>query len=314
MKLVIVDDSEVNLQLLKGYLSAIEDLAILLFSDPRQALTGCLHESPDLILLDYLMPDLDGLDFLRQLRQVPALDEVPVVMITSHEDRQVCHQALWEGASDFLYTPVDRLELEARVRNLLRQRMRTLALNRINAHWRVLATLDDLTGVYNRRTFLERLATEIARAQRYQRPLSLIMLDADHFKQVNDRYGHAAGDQVLKALIGVCLGDIRQVDFIGRLGGEEFAVGLPETALPGAESAAERLRWAVETALVTVDGGTVRFTISLGVAQLLDTGEDSEALLKRADQALYQAKSDGRNRVAVWRPPVPAPVTGTGLP
>lgn len=314
MKLVIVDDSEVNLRLLKGYLSPIEDLTILLFTDPRQALTGCLGDPPDLILLDYLMRDLDGVDFLKQLRDVPALDDVPVLMITSHQDRQACHQALREGASDFVYTPVDQFELEVRVRNLLRQRMRTLALNQISARWRVLATLDDLTGVYNRRTFLDRLGTEIARAQRYQRALSLIMLDADHFKRVNDQYGHAAGDQVLKALIGLCLQDIRQVDFIGRLGGEEFAIGLPETALSGAESAAERLRLAVETALVPMDGGTVRFTISLGVTQLLDTGEDSEALLKRVDQALYEAKSRGRNRVAVWQPLAPAPVAGTQLP
>ncbi len=166
------------------------------------------------------------------------------------------------------------------------------------ARLREMATTDSLTGILNRRRFLELAADELERARRYQRDTALIMFDVDHFKQVNDSQGHAAGDQVLRGLTATARETLRGADILGRIGGEEFAVLLPETDLPAASRAAERLRRAAESMELLTDGGPFAVTVSLGVV-LLNPGETLEDLLKRADQALYRAKQGGRNRVEV---------------
>jgi diguanylate cyclase (GGDEF)-like protein len=167
-----------------------------------------------------------------------------------------------------------------------------------------LAITDGLTGTYNRRHFFELAKRELSRARRYGHPVSAIMLDIDHFKQVNDTYGHAIGDQVLTALANRCSSNIRNVDILGRYGGEEFAIILPATGLSGAYSMAERLRLCVTDVPVPTEQGDLTVTISLGVAsnaQAQDQGEEDVAiLLNRADAAMYVAKQAGRNRVAVF--------------
>ena len=161
---------------------------------------------------------------------------------------------------------------------------------------RALASVDGLTGVNNRRHFLELCGKELDRAQRYDHPLALLMMDVDHFKRINDNYGHAAGDEVLKSLAATCATNLRGPDLLGRLGGEEFAVAMPECAIEAAERAAERLRQTLATLEVPCEQGTITFTISIGVVAW-ENGEDLAAVLERADKAMYAAKQGGRDRV-----------------
>lgn len=167
---------------------------------------------------------------------------------------------------------------------------------------RRLATTDSLTGTLNRGSFLDRAAEEIARARRYQRPLALIAIDLDHFKTINDRYGHAAGDLCLRAFADTCLACLRRADRLGRLGGEEFAVLLPETGLPAALGVAERIREHIAGLAIPLDTGTAGFTVSAGIARLTPDIDSLDELLARADRALYRAKDTGRNRVVADAP------------
>jgi diguanylate cyclase (GGDEF)-like protein len=170
------------------------------------------------------------------------------------------------------------------------------------------ARTDPLTGVSNRRRFLELFALEFERVQRYGGELSCVMLDLDHFKAINDRYGHAVGDRVLAAAADAFRIGLRTADVIARWGGEEFALLLPQTNLSGAQAVAERCRCALEQAVIPVEGGKIRVTVSIGVASLRGGGVDSpDALMRSADAALYQAKHSGRNRVVSVPPPAALP-------
>ena len=160
-----------------------------------------------------------------------------------------------------------------------------------------LATTDSLTGLRNRRYFMETASQEFERARRYQTPLSLLMLDADHFKSINDRYGHPVGDEALKALAEHGRRQLREVDLFARMGGEEFAILLPQTDFTAARAVAERLRQTIAEQLVTAEGNLVHFTVSIGLAQLEASTTNLDDLLRQADAALYQAKENGRNRV-----------------
>ena len=160
-----------------------------------------------------------------------------------------------------------------------------------------LATTDPLTGANNRRSFFEQGEKELHRARRHKRPLSLMMVDIDHFKRVNDTHGHAIGDAVLKRLVSKCNDTLRTQDILGRFGGEEFAAVLPEVGLASATKAAERLRRALEDLEVETSEGTLKFTVSIGVSECRYDDESLETALARADNALYSAKESGRNRV-----------------
>jgi diguanylate cyclase (GGDEF)-like protein len=172
------------------------------------------------------------------------------------------------------------------------------ALEEANEELRITARIDYLTGVANRRYFMDRFKEELTRAQRHQRELTVLHVDIDFFKQVNDTYGHNLGDEALKVMATTCLHTLRHSDVFGRLGGEEFGVLLPETDLESGLRAAERLRLAVAALEIPTEKGPLRFTISMGAPQFR-RGEDSapETMLQRADQALYEAKRTGRNRV-----------------
>ncbi len=165
-----------------------------------------------------------------------------------------------------------------------------------------LATTDALTGISNRRFFLERADQEIERCRRFTRPATVLMLDIDHFKGINDNYGHAAGDDTLKSLTNLVSGILRQVDLFGRLGGEEFVILMPETSPQAAGEAAERIRQTVADTPVDTSEGRIVFTVSIGVSEFQKQDKDVHDLLARADQALYAAKESGRNRVLQWLP------------
>lgn len=298
-KIAIVDDVLPNALLLKGYAKRLDDVESVTFTDPVKALQWCAENIPDLVMLDYLMPEMDGTEFLTRFREIDGLRDIPVVVITAAEQKEALYSALQAGANDFLRKPVDDLELIARANNMLQLRARQLELAEANERLLILATTDSLTGLSNRRHFLEKLSEEISRTQRYGRPCAVAMVDADHFKAVNDTYGHEVGDRVLKQLSNLMSGEVRDVDCVGRLGGEEFAILLPETNVEGGKVFCERLLNSIRGAEVDLGENTLRYTVSIGLTEVCKGEVKTDVILNRADEALYVAKESGRDRVAV---------------
>lgn len=296
-QIVIVDDVLPNALLVKGYLRRLPGAVATTFTDPIAALSFCKQSPPDLLVLDYHMPRMSGLELLREFRAVPELADVPVVIVTAEEGKDALYAALEAGATDFLHKPVDDLELIARTRNMLLLRERHLALAAANERLFALATTDALTGVATRRHFMERLADEVVRAERYGRSLSVAMIDLDHFKRVNDRHGHLAGDQVLQAFAECLSSMLRNVDLVGRLGGEEFALCLPETGGASAAVICGRILERTRNLRVAIGDASVGFTTSIGLTEFR-AGDDADDMLLRADTSLYAAKAAGRDRIA----------------
>jgi two-component system cell cycle response regulator len=266
-----------------------------------EGLALCQTLSPDCVLLDYFLPDLDGLAFLAALAGEAQMLPVPVVMLTGQGNEMVAVQAMKSGAQDYLVK--GNITSEA-LRHAVDNAMEKVALQHMIEEQRLellrLARFDALTGLYNRRYFLENLTQEIQRAQRYGVPLCLLLLDIDYFKRINDTYGHLAGDQVLATVGSRLQSAVRTTDFLGRYGGEEFCVALPHTPLNPARGVAERLRqgFAAERFALT-DDLSIEVTCSIGLCAFDPAVPDVEAMLRRADHALYNAKALGRNRVVV---------------
>jgi len=269
------------------------------------------QERPDLILLDIIMPGMDGFEVARRIRQLEQFGEwTPIIFLTARTSDADLEKAISVGGDDYLIKPVSETVLAAKVRAMQRiaqMRFSLLVLTRklddANQELTRLSSLDGLTGISNRRQFDETLLREWRRLGRQGRPLSMLLCDVDYFKQFNDGYGHQVGDECLKAVARTLKDTLRRpADLVARYGGEEFAVILPDTEITGALQVAEAMRSAVEGLSITHSyskGGNV-VTISIGVASTTPsrTGSDSSALLKRADDALYQAKQAGRNRIA----------------
>ncbi len=289
VKILLVDDVPANLHTLSQALMSQYELSVT--TSGAEALALAEKNRPDLILLDVMMPGMNGLETLRRLRQTDWGREIAVILVTADDRTETQVFGLDQGADDFVAKPVVVPVVQARVRNLLeRQRLRRELVR--------LATTDELTGALNRRRFFELGEAERSRVKRYQQPCGLLMLDIDYFKTVNDQYGHATGDNVLKAFVETIQGLLRQSDVLGRLGGEEFGVLLPQTEPQGTLELAERLRGVVETMRVTTeDASTLSVTTSLGATQLNTTDRSFDEALQRADSALYAAKHGGRNRV-----------------
>lgn len=256
------------------------------------------REPVSLVLCDVEMPGLDGFKFLRLKAQKDGLHDVPVIMLTGKEDVRAKVQGLSEGASDYLTKPFHDEELVARARVHLKLKELQDELRKKNALLEELSRTDSLTGLLNRRFLMELLLAEFQKSSRYGTPLSLVMLDIDHFKRVNDTYGHITGDAAIKAVAQVLRREIRTCDLAARFGGEEFAVVLPQTDQEGALIAAERCRRAVEATAIVAGDQELHITASFGVATCprADLGT-IEQLIGAADEALYRAKGTGRNRV-----------------
>ncbi len=247
------------------------------------------REKPDLILLDLEMPEMSGFDVCRALKADPELCMIPVLFLTGSSTAEDKVRGLDLGAVDYITKPFDAFELCARVRAALRTKhLQDLLIE--HAH------IDPLTGLPNRRALMERLQREWARIERHGGHLSFIMADIDHFKRVNDRYGHHIGDKMLHEVARAIARQCRELDLPARYGGEEFAVIVPHETVGGAVRLAERCRQEVEKVRIAVRSEAVAVTASFGVAEA--TGLPSpEALVKQADEALYRAKSAGRNLV-----------------
>lgn len=270
-------------------------------SRPSEALFRAAETSPDLIILSLDLENFDALRLCGQLRSLERTRAMPVLALADRDDRKRILRGLDLGVNDYVLRPVDRNELIARVRTQLRRKRYVDALRDNEQNAIELAAIDALTGLANRRFFEKQLIETLDQAAHGGRALSLMMIDIDHFKQVNDRYGHDAGDHVLKSLAQRIRGVLRRSDPVCRYGGEEFLVLLPDTPLTVAERVAERMRASIETTpfrLEAAGAQAIPVTISIGLA---DRGGDAnaEALLRRTDRALYASKTAGRNRVTV---------------
>lgn len=294
MKILIIDDSHDARAVARARL-APEGHEIICSEGGGDGLALAARENPDLILLDVDMPDMSGFEVCRRLKADDALNPIPVIFVSGSSSSEAKVQGLDLGAVDFVTKPFDAFELRARVRATLRtKRLQDILRDR--------AMIDPLTELANRRAFDERLRQEWARVARYTLRLALIMADIDHFKEVNDRHGHLAGDEVLRQVARRLSKDFRNCDTLFRYGGEEFAMVLPQTTAGGATDLAERLCASISAEPVKVGPNALAVTMSFGVADNDGLGRPDD-LICAADENLYQAKAAGRNCV---RSSVPA--------
>ena len=292
--ILVVDDSELLRKLIVRHLSTY-DADVIECDGGREALELVSRRVPDLILLDIEMPEMSGLDVIAQLKDDPALYRVPVIFLTGTSDRAVKLKAFDLGATDYVIKPFDAAELKARVRTALRTKS---LLDLLTTQ----AMLDGLTTLHNRRFFDERLSVELERCARHDRELGLMLLDIDRFKQINDRFGHPRGDEVIIATARVIKSVCRQTDMACRFGGDEFALILPETDAAGVDIMGQRLNAALRehSALQGLIPEPITFSIGgASTSQLIDA--DASGLVMLADGALYAVKQGGRNafRLAV---------------
>ncbi|NIM00384.1 MAG: diguanylate cyclase [Acidobacteria bacterium] len=304
-RILVVDDVATNLRLVEGHLRR-EGYQVQLAGSGEGALRAIEAQEPDLVLLDVIMPGVDGFETCRRIRANPATRHIPVILLTSLTDLDHKAQGQRAGADDFVTKPFDRNELLIRVRSMLRikalhdrLKQKIAELESAKIRLRRLADTDPLTSLYNKRYLTEGLRIEVARAERYHNELSLIMIDVDHFKAINDRFGHQTGDVVLQQMATLFVNGVRSIDIAHRYGGEEFAIVLPETPFAGAVFVAERLGEQVRRhRFLDVDGEPLApITISIGVASRGAEAADAETLIKLADARLYDAKQRGRNCV-----------------
>jgi diguanylate cyclase (GGDEF)-like protein len=266
----------------------------------RKALEMLDKRHYPIVITDWFMPEMDGLDLCRAIRSRSGLPYTYIILMTAMEARSGVVTALDAGADEYLVKPVDPVELQVRLKTARRIIDLESTLQRSMEEIRLISQHDHLTGLYNRRYCDERLPQELKRSRRYRRPLSLVMIDIDFFKRVNDEHGHQAGDLVLCELTRHIAASIRQgVDWLVRFGGEEFLLVLPETDLAGATVVAERIRFSVSQLPISLASGiTLEITASLGVVATTPGDELSpQGIIEAADRALYDAKGLGRNQV-----------------
>jgi two-component system cell cycle response regulator len=274
---------------------------VIAVTNGRQAIEALRTQFCPILLTDWEMPELDGLGVVQAVRDGSWPGYVFTVLLTGRDSRESVLTGLDAGADDYLTKPVDQAELLVRIKSGRRIADLEQRLRAAEAAATRLSLTDSLTGLPNRRFLDQKLSDELERARRFGHPLSLALADLDHFKDVNDHYGHAVGDRVLRTF-GQLLSDLvrRQVDWAARYGGEEFVIVLPETAHAGALILAEKLRAATEALRIEVDGVSIPITASFGVATVRLEPElpvDPEGLIALADERLYESKRGGRNRV-----------------
>ena len=326
-KILIVDDSADNITLTSLVLEK-DEYTIISAENGRDALRKAQTEQPDVILLDIQMPEMDGFEVCRRLKADEETSSIPVLFLTAkHKDIDSMSLGLSLGAEDYIVKPFSSIELRARVSVLARLKRHMDELGDKNRELAVangtledtneqliqaqkaleqMAITDPLTALYNRRYFTERLAEAFALIDREPVVIHLIMLDLDHFKNVNDTYGHQVGDAVLLQFSHILRRAVRKNDIIARIGGEEFVIAMLKIPSNRAHMAADRIRDEVEKYQFEAEGYTLSLTTSVGVASFPDMKTETptlEWMLHEADNALYYAKTHGRNRTVI----APAP-------
>jgi two-component system cell cycle response regulator len=251
----------------------------------------------DLLMVSLSLHTGDGLRLCTQIKTIDRLRQIPVLLITDADETPQVARALDLGVNDYIIRPIDPNELRARVRTQLRRKRYQERLRNMVSSAVELAITDPLTGLYNRRYLDAHLRSAVARAEATSKPVCVLVFDIDHFKEVNDTYGHDAGDDVLREFAERLRRGVRNIDLVSRYGGEEFLLVMPETDAEFAGAVAERLRSDVEKVAFKTRSGTFPVTVSIGIAEWQGASDTAEALMKRADTALYSAKRSGRNRV-----------------
>ncbi|MCA1944890.1 MAG: diguanylate cyclase [Desulfovibrio sp.] len=329
-RILIVDDSPVAALQLEHCLAKSGHTNMAVVDDARKALQILADTCPspdvspggdtprppqdcrqfDLVLMDINMPELDGIAATRLMKEHPHLQDIPVILISASDEKDVLEDGFNAGAIDFITKPINLMELRARVKAALRlkeetdrRKARERELEALKDKFELLSNLDGLTGIANRRRFDKAFDAEWLRARREQRPISLLMIDIDHFKKYNDTYGHLQGDVCLRAVAKAVAGSMhRPADLAARFGGEEFVALLPNTDLPGARAIAQQVQQLVEELELEHKSSEVSplVTVSVGGACALPGQDmDSDALIHAADTALYAAKHAGRNRIVM---------------
>ena len=295
MEILIVEDEPISRRLLE-YTLRRWGYEVTTTTDGNEAWEALQSPAPpSLVISDWMMPGMDGLELCHRIRSQERPGYTYLIILTARGKKEDVIKGLEAGADDYLVKPFDQEELRCRVK--IGERI-------INLEHRILrlANTDALTGILNRRAFMEKMETEVERAFRENSPLSLIIADLDHFKQINDRYGHQVGDQVLQEFTQVVSALIRPYDFLGRYGGEEFSLGFPGVDDLNVRLTAERMRQSVEAHEIPSPDPSraIRITASFGAASLQrGSRETLSSLITRADNALYEAKRKGRNRVSL---------------
>lgn len=300
-RVLLVDDEPVQ-RMLVGRMLTRAGYEVVTAEDGEQALNLVAKGDVSLMITDWEMPKLDGLSLCRGTRSMGLNHYVYAIVVTSRDAVEHVVMGLQAGADDYLVKPVLEPELLARLNTGKRLVEMERSLRAANAENLRLSITDALTGVFNRRYLMDQLTRELERAQRYQHPLSLLLCDVDHFKRINDTYGHQVGDEVLIGFARALQCELRDTDWVARYGGEEFVVVLPETSLAQATIVAERCREHLAATPLCTQTATVPVTASFGVSGW-QVGMPADAALDKliadADSGVYASKSGGRNRVTV---------------
>ena len=296
-RILVIEDRQETVAWFAAALSPRHEVASV--DTFEEALVRVRGGDPDLVVVSLGMRGFDGLRLCSQLRSLPEGRNIPILVVVSDGDRRKLPQALEMGVNDYLTRPVDKNELVARVRTQLRKKRYADRLRHNVQLSLEMAITDQLTGLHNRRYMSRHLDNLVASAKKNEKPIAFVIMDIDYFKSVNDTHGHDIGDEVLKEFAARIAANVRGIDLACRYGGEEFVVVMPDTDVAFAYSVSERLRHSIETTPFRISRApnSLNLTISIGIAGLEGPDDSADALLHRADQALYSAKKAGRNRV-----------------
>jgi two-component system cell cycle response regulator len=294
--ILVIDTDQRHAERMKNYLSPEHRVDIL--TQPADAVFQVTGEQYELAIVVMALADFDPLRVCSQIRTVEHTRTLPIILVSDEADKPRVVRALDLGVNDFITRPVERNELAARVRTQIRRHRYALELRQSVNNTMAMAVTDDMTGLYNRRYFDRHLGVMLGKAQSQDRDMALMILDIDHFKSVNDNYGHDIGDAVLREFAARLKRNIRGVDLACRFGGEEFVVLMPDTDYRQAEAIAERVRQSISERQFDIGAERqLAVTVSAGVTLNEAQSDTPESLIKRADVALYRAKREGRNRV-----------------
>lgn len=291
-KVLVVDDNYLNIRLLGDILSD-ENFEVFSADNGLDVLKITREKSPDVILLDIMMPGLDGFEVCKLLKEQYELKDIPVIMVTAKTEGTDLKKAFENGAFDYIKKPIDEVEVIARVRSALRYKEQQDQLVER-------ASRDGLTGLYTHAVLIELFEKEIAKQERNLSTISFVMLDIDFFKHVNDSYGHVCGDEILRELSYILMSSVRKGDIVGRYGGEEFGLAVLNLEKEDIFKICERIRRKIEEHSFTFEDKLIKVTVSMGVVfKDIQDKITVENMIKKADEALYIAKNSGRNRVEI---------------